>query len=152
AHGPSSPVYGSVVKSSYFLAGVASAVTGLIITLFSPQISQMLSGTRDYYMYIIALGLLLPFASISTVTASIIKGNLEYMAYAKYTIIAFLAVIAVTPIAIYFFHLWGAMLVQAVFFIFPLAGYLYFNREKRFLFFSGKLGVSLIKEQSAYGF
>lgn len=150
--GRQSDRYGEVIKTSFFLAIVASCVTGLLVTLFSHVISQSLYGTPKYYPYIISLALLLPIASISTVTASIVKGNLEYMSFAKYTFISYLAVMVITPALIYFFHYWGAVLVQGLFFIAPLGSYLVLNSRSQFIFFSKKISGSILKEQFSYGF
>lgn len=150
--GRESDRYGEIIKTSYFLAIAASGLTGFIVTLFSPAISQSLYGTTSHSLYIISLALLLPLASVSTVTASVLKGNLEYMSFTKYTILSYLAVMAVTPFIIYFMHYWGAVLVQGLFFIFPLAGYLVFNSRSRFLVFSKKINFGAMKEQFSYGF
>lgn len=143
--------YGEVVRSSYFLAIVASSIIGFLVTVFSPDISTMLYGIPDHYQYILFLGLLLPIASASTVTASIIKGNLAYNSFAKYTAFSYLGVIILTPFIVYFMRYWGAVLVQALFFIFPLIAYIYFNSKTKVLTFSKKVNFRLLKEQSSYG-
>lgn len=143
--------YGEVIKTSYVLALTASGITGLIVVLFSPAISRILYGTSAHYLFIVFTALLLPFASISTVTASILKGNLDYAGFAKYTLASYLVVIGITPFLIYFMHYWGAVLVQGLFFIIPLAGYLVFNSRSKFIRFSKKINIPALKEQFSYG-
>lgn len=144
--------YGEIIKTSYFLAAAASGLTGLGVAVFSPLISKSLFGSASYYPYIIALAFLLPVASISTVTASIVKGNLEYSSFAKYTFGSYIGVMAVTPVLVYFFHYWGALSAMALFFLFPFISYLIFNRKSKFLVFSKKIDFAALWEQFSYGF
>lgn len=144
--------YREIVSTSYFLALAASGLTGLFVVLFSPQLSQSLFGDSSHAIYIIALGVLLPLASLSTVTASILKGNLEYQAFTKYTLVSYAAVMVLTPFMLYFFRYWGAVLVMAFFFIFPLCAYLFYNTRSKFIFLSKQINFASLGEQFSYGF
>lgn len=150
--GFASEAYRRIVKTSFILALSASGLTSLIVAIYSHEISKHLFGSSEHYLYIISLAVLLPFSSISTVTGSILKGNLQSMAYAQYTLAAYLSVMLVTPGVIYLWHYWGAIAIQALFFIFPLAAYLIFNIKNQFLVLSGKASYSILKEQVSYGF
>ncbi len=144
--------YGEVVKTSFFLAIAASSVVGVLVAVFSPHISRLLYGTPSHYFFIIFLAALLPIASLCTVTASIVKGNLEYMAFCKYTLAAYAAVIILIPPVIYFFGVWGGVVTMGLFYLFPLIAYLILNARKHFLHFSEKLSIKNLKEQFSYGF
>lgn len=150
--GRDSDRYGEIIKTSYFLAIAASGVTGLLVTIFSPAISQSLYGTPVHYPFIVFTALLLPVASISTVTASIVKGNLDYTPFAKYTFASYVVVMIATPFFIYFLRYWGAVLVQGFFFIFPLVSYVIFNSRSKFISFSKKINIPALREQVSYGF
>lgn len=143
--------YGEIIKTSYVLALVASGITGLTATLFSPAISQALYGTPSHYLFVVFTALLLPAASISTVTASIVKGNLDYTSFAKYTFASYLVVMAITPFLIYSMRYWGAVLVQGLFFIVPLISYLIFNSRAKFINLSRGINIAALKEQISYG-
>lgn len=143
--------YGEVIRTSYFLALIASGVTGVAATVFSPAISQSLYGTPEHYPFIVFIAFLLPLASLSTVTASIVKGNLDYLPFAKYTFAAYLLVMLMTPLLIYFARYWGAVLVQGLFFIVPLVSYLVFNSREKFISLSKKISFHVIREQVSYG-
>ncbi len=144
--------YSEIIKTSYFLAITASSLTAFFVTLLSPYISRLLYGNSSHYPFVIFLALLLPFASLSTVTASIVKGNMQYVSFTKYTFISYLGVMVLTPAVIYFLNYWGAVIIQALFFIFPLAGYLIFNSRSPFLSFSKKINWEALREQFSYGF
>jgi len=149
--GRESPHYRQVVSTSYFLAIAASLVAGTGVSFFSHHLSQMLFGNDSAVHYIIFLGLLLPFASVSTITACIVKGNLDFRPFAIYTLVSYIFVMLLTPFLVYRFLIWGALIVQALFFIFPLIGYLLYNAKKRFLNFAPTISLSALKEQFSYG-
>ena len=149
--GRASEKYGQVIKTSYVLALIASVLTAGAVILMADRISASLYGDASHARFIVFSALLLPVASISTITASIVKGNLDYTPFAKYTLASYVAVILATPLFIYFFHYWGAVIVQGLFFLFPLVGYLVFNARKRFLHFSGRISGGLLREQFSYG-
>lgn len=149
--GPDSDRYKEIISTSFLLAIVASCVTSLVVTIFSAAISKNIFGDSSHASYIIFVALFLPIASVATVTASILKGNLEYKSFAQYTLAAYGGVLVLTPLLIYFFHYWGAIVVQGLFFVFPLACYLIFNARKKFLYFSKKISFVALKEQFSYG-
>lgn len=146
------PAYRSVINTSFFLAATATLIVGGIVAFFSPQISQLLFDTPEKAPFIVALALLLPAASFCTVIASIVKGNLDYLSFAKYTLSAYGVAILMTPGLIYFFKLWGAIISMGLFFILPLISYLVLNAKKRFLFFSRDINTKSLKEQFSFGF
>lgn len=147
-----SPQYREIVKTSIFLALFASFLVGGIVAFFSPAISRMLYGNASHYPFVIFLACLLPLASLSTVIASIVKGNLDYLAFAKYTLGAYGFVLLLTPVLIYFFGTWGAAATMGLFFLFPMLAYLILNIKKPFLHFSKRLNFNALKEQFSQGF
>ena len=144
--------YRNVLQTAFLLTTVASMITALAVSVFSSRISQLLYGDTSHYPFIIFLALLLPVASFCTVVSSVVKGNLDYIAYAKYTLGAYLAVIALTPILIYAFKVWGAVAAMGLFYLMPLLGYLLFNLKKPFLHFSKGISRGALKEQFTQGF
>lgn len=149
--GKESPHYRQVISTSYVLAISASVIVGAGVALLSHRISHTLLGNYSAVPYIIFLGVLLPFASVTTITASIVKGNLDFRPFAIYTLVSYLLVMLLTPFLIYRYMIWGALIVQALFFIFPLIGYLLYNRKSRFLNFAPKINKSALGEQFSYG-
>lgn len=143
--------YREIISTSYFLALIASVATGIAVAYFARRISYGLYGNDSAVTYIQFLAVLLPFASVSTITASIVKGNLDFRPFAVYTLASYLVVMLVTPVLIYVFHFWGAVAVQGLFFIIPFAGYLIYNLKSRFLNFSPRISFHALKEQFSYG-
>jgi PST family polysaccharide transporter len=152
AEGPTSQRYREVVQTSFCLTLLSSTTVGLFVILFSSQLSQFLFQTPVHYPFIIFVGALLPIASLCTVTSSIVKGNLDYMAFAIYTLAAYVAVVILTPALLYFYREWGGVVTQGLFFVFPLIAYLVLNFKKRFLYFSGGISKKALKEQFSQGF
>ncbi len=150
--GPDDREYQEVIRTSYLLVIIASVITSLVVTIFSKRISISLYGDPQAYPYVIFLAALLPVAAFSTLLSSIVKGNLDYTPYAKYTLGAFLGVIVFTPFLVWAFGYWGAILTQGLFFGFPLIGYLLFNAKKRFLRYAGRINLGKLKEQFHFGF
>ncbi len=150
--GNASPRYREVVKASFFLAILSSVLLGTLVAIFSGTLSRLLYGDSSHYRFIIFLAFLLPAASLSTVTASIVKGNLDYLSFAKYSLGAFAAVILCTPFLIYFFKIEGAVLTMGLFFIFPFFAYLFLNAKKKFLHFAPGINFRALREQFSQGF
>lgn len=144
--------YRRVVASSFFLVILASCVLSFIVTLFSRKISYALYGDAGYYLYVIAVGWILPVASLAMLVSSVLKANLEYASFSKYTLGAYLLVILLTPLGVYFWGYGGAVLIQFLFFAVPFVAYLTLNARKPFLFFSAKINRGVIKEQVSDGF
>jgi PST family polysaccharide transporter len=145
--GRESEAYKDVISSSFVIALSAASLTALVVTLFSHPFSKILFGDDSHARFIVAMALLLPMASISTVVGAIIRGNLDFSAFAKYTLAAYLVLILVTPPLLYKFHLWGAVALQGLFFLFPLIAYLVLNGKSTFLRFSKKLHAHIIRYQ-----
>lgn len=144
--------YRLIVNTSYFLAIAASLIVGGLVIAFSKNLSHFLYGDSSHYSFLIFLGALLPLASICTVTSSILKGNLEYFSFTRYTLAAYGVVILVTPPLIFYFREWGAAIAMALFFLFPFAAYLILNAKKPFLHFAGSIHFAALKEQFSQGF
>lgn len=145
--GRESEAYKDVISSSLAIALSASSLTALTAVLFSAQLSRLLFGDAGHGSFIVAASLLLPLASVSTVIGSIIKGNLDFSSFAKYTLGAYGGLVLVTPFLLYGFHLSGAVALLGLFFLFPLIGYLIMNLKDPFLRFSKKLHAHIIRYQ-----
>lgn len=150
--GKKSPEYREVLTTSFSLVFIVSTVSAVITAFLARPISISLYGSPDYYLYIIGFSFILPIASLSTVTASVLKGNFSHGAFVRYTLIAHGLLSVITPVLIYAWKYWGILLAQALFFAFPLVGYLCFHSKKPFLFFSKKINGGVLKEQFSYGF
>src|SRR3990167_8217920 len=102
--GVGSPRYRDILYNSFFLVVFTSCFLSLFVTLFSRNIAQALYGNSDPYLYVIAVGWILPVASAATLISSILKANLAYAPFAKYTLGAYLLTVCLSPLFIY---LWG---------------------------------------------
>ncbi len=143
--------YKEIVSASLSLGMISSVIVSSAIAFFSPQLSHFFYKDSSHTPYIIFVAFLLPFASLATVIASILKGNLDYVAYAKSTLMAYGIAFLTTPFIIYFYGLWGGMITLGLFFVSPLFVYLAFNLKKRFLYFSRRINFHVLKEQISYG-
>ncbi|MFZ5802847.1 MAG: oligosaccharide flippase family protein [Candidatus Omnitrophota bacterium] len=139
--------YRDVLSSSFVIAFSASSLTMVIVMVFSSPVSRFLFGEAGYGHFLIVMACLLPMASITTVIASVLKGNLEFSSYAKATLGAYAGLILATPFLLYRFGLWGAVALHGLFFLFPLIAYLILNLKEPFLLFSRKLQAHIIRYQ-----
>jgi O-antigen/teichoic acid export membrane protein len=150
--GRAGPVYRRIVSTSFFLVLASSLVLGAAVALFSRRIALAIYGDPGYYLYVAAMGGILPFASTSTLVSSILKANLAFTSFAKYTLAAYFAVIVATPALIYFWGYAGAVFIQFLFFALPLGAYLVLNVREPFLFFSRGIDAAALREQFSDGF
>lgn len=142
--------YREIIRTSFFLNIAASGTLALAVIALSPQISKWLFGNAGNAPYVAAIAMILPISSFTTLIACVIKGNLLYAPYVKYTIIAYAGVVLTVPL-IFFWGIWGAFFVLLAFFAFPLIGYLLLNRKERFLRLSDGISTGVMKEQLSYG-
>jgi O-antigen/teichoic acid export membrane protein len=83
--------------------------------------------------------------------ASIVKGNMDFISFARYTLGAYALVFVVTPVVTYFFKEWGAVMAMALFFVAPLFSYLLLNARRPFLHFGGRVDLPALREQFSFG-
>ena len=150
--GIGSPRYRDIIYNSFFLVVSTSCFLSLLVTLFSRNIAEVLYGNSGPYLYVIAVGWILPVASAATLISSILKANLEYASFAKYTLGSYILAICLSPLFIYLWGYAGAVVVQGLFFAMPMLAYLVLNLRKQFLFFSNRVHWPLMKEQFLDGF
>src|SRR3989338_5153240 len=150
--GVGSPRYRDILYNSFFLVIFTSCFLSFLVTLFSRNIAEALYGNSDPYLYVIAVGWILPVASAATLTSSILKANLQYASFAKYTLGSYILAICLSPFFIYFWGYAGTVVVQGLFFAMPMLAYLVLNARKQFLFFSNRVHWPVMKEQLLDGF
>ena len=144
--------YGEAINTSFFLVLLASGLVSMVSVIFSVSISKGIFGDPSFYLYIIAIALIIPVACVSSLIAAIIKGNLDYTGFAKCSIWAYSLIILITPVSVYFFKQWGAILTYFLFFAFPMVGFFILNLKKRFIYFSKKINLKIMIEQFHDGF
>lgn len=111
----------SIISTATSLVTVFSLVSGVIVAIFSQQLSQLVLGTSSYYWLFICFGLTLYGYVMSQLIRSIFNGLNKMKEYATFSVISSIVSVLVIPILAYFYQtngvLLGFVLGQALLFI-----------------------------------
>ncbi|APC91106.1 MULTISPECIES: O-antigen translocase [Francisella] len=110
-----------IISTATSLVTVFSLVSGVIVAIFSQQLSQLVLGTSSYYWLFICFGLTLYGYVMSQLIRSIFNGLNKMKEYATFSVISSIISVLVIPILAYFYQtngvLLGFVLGQALLFI-----------------------------------
>ncbi|APA83592.1 O-antigen translocase [Francisella tularensis] len=111
----------SIISTATSLVTVFSLVSGVIVAIFSQELSQLVLGTSSYYWLFICFGLTLYGYVMSQLIRSIFNGLNNMKEYATFSVISSIVSVLVIPILAYFYQtngvLLGFVLGQALLFV-----------------------------------
>jgi len=98
----------------FVFAVFGTAITGILLFLFSRQLSEYLFSTPDFAYLIKLTAVIVPFIAIQRVFNGVINGLSEYKKYAKIDLISYFISITLTIVFLLQYNLDGALIAIAL--------------------------------------
>ncbi len=103
----------TLISNAIKITIITSIITGIILILFSCNLSLMILSSVEYYKVFIIFGVAIVFFSINNLLLSILNGRGNIKLFIKINIIQSIYSLIFTSILIYYFNLIGALAALA---------------------------------------
>ena len=100
----------SIINTATSLVTVFSIVSGVIVAIFSKQLSELVLGTSSYYWLFICFGLTLYGYVLNQLVRSIFNGLNKMKEYALFSIVSSIVTVIIIPVLAYFYQTNGVLL------------------------------------------